>query len=70
MGHDEADQPLVVVCSVGIDLDLVPFAADARLALDPSARLVLAMAERDVHSVTRRIVDRLVDSAEIVAVSP
>ncbi|HTN81945.1 MAG TPA: hypothetical protein VMK16_19910 [Acidimicrobiales bacterium] len=61
---------VVVVCSVGIDLDLVPFAADARLALDPGARLLLALAPRDVHPVTQRIADRLVDPAEIVAVSP
>jgi hypothetical protein len=61
---------IVVVCSVGIDLDLVPFAADARLALDPEARLVLALPARDVHPVTQRMVDRLVDPAEIVAVSP
>ncbi len=41
-GVDEAGRSVVVVCSVGIDLDLVPFAADARLALDPAARLLLA----------------------------
>ena len=61
---------LVVVCSVGIDLDLVPFAADARLAIDPGARLILALAERDVHPITQRMAGRLVDPAEIVAVSP
>ena len=69
-GRDESNGPLVVVCSVGIDLDLVPFAADARLAIDPGARLVLALAERDVHPITQRISARLVDPAEIVAVSP
>ncbi|HMK11177.1 MAG TPA: hypothetical protein VK461_06330 [Acidimicrobiales bacterium] len=68
MGVD--GESVVVVCSVGIDLDLVPFAADARLALDPRARLLLALAPRDVHPVTQRIADRLVDPAEIVAVSP
>ncbi|HMK11699.1 MAG TPA: hypothetical protein VK461_08970 [Acidimicrobiales bacterium] len=61
---------VVVVCSVGIDLDLVPFAADARLCLGPDARLMLVLAPRDVHPVTRRIADRLIDPAEIVAVSP
>ena len=59
---------MVVVCSVGIDLDLVPSAADARLALDPAARLLLALPERDVHPVTRRLAARLVEPAEIVAV--
>ena len=70
LGHDASGDPLVVVCSVGIDLDLVPFGADARLSLDPTARLRLALPPRDVHAITRRIVDRLVDPAEIVAVSP
>ena len=46
-GVDDSSRPLVVVCSVGIDLDVVPFAADARLALDPAARLLLALPERD-----------------------
>ena len=69
-GVDEAGRSVVVVCSVGIDLDVVPFAADARLALDPAARLLLALPERDVHPVTRRMAERLLDPAEIVAVSP
>jgi hypothetical protein len=67
-GHDVAGDPIVVVCSVGIDLDLVPFAADARLATDAEARLVLAMPARDAHPATRRLADRLLDPAEIVTV--
>jgi hypothetical protein len=60
---------LVVVCSVGIDLDLVPFAADARLAAgDPSARLVLVVPERDDHPVTRALAGMLRAPAEIVAI--
>ena len=35
VGVDADGEPVVVVCSVGIDLDLVPFAADARLAIGP-----------------------------------
>ena len=69
-GVDDAGRPVVVVCSVGIDLDVVPFAADVRLAVDPAARLLLALPERDVYPVTRRMADRLADPAEIVAVSP
>ena len=69
-GVDEAGRSVVVVCSVGIDLDVVPFAADARLALDPAARLLVALPERDVHPVTQRMAERLLDPAEIVAVSP
>lgn len=68
VGVDRAGQPLVVVCSVGIDLDLVPFAADARLAADPSARLVLAVPPRDDHPITRRLAAALRQPADIVAV--
>lgn len=61
-------QPVVVVCSVGIDLDLVPFAADARLASDPAARLVLAVPERDAHPVTRALAARLIRPADLIPV--
>jgi hypothetical protein len=59
---------VVVACSVGIDLDVVPAGADARLALDPSARLVIVVPERDDHPVTRRLAATLVDPADVVAV--
>jgi hypothetical protein len=59
---------LVVVCSVGIDLELVPFASDARLAVDPSARLVLVVPERDDHPVTRALAAALRQPADVVTV--
>jgi hypothetical protein len=66
-GIDRSGRPLVVVCSVGIDLDVVPFAADARAALgDPEARLAIAVPERDAHVVTHRLADRLVVPAQVV----
>ncbi len=61
-------KPVVVVCSVGIDLDLVPFAADARLATDPGARLVLAVPARDAHPVTRALAARLTRPAAMTTV--
>ena len=52
-GIDRTGRPLVVVCSVGIDLDVVPFAADARAALgDAEARLTIVVPARDAHVVT------------------
>ena len=36
----------------------MPFAADARLAADPGARLVLVVPERDAHPVTRALAGR------------
>lgn len=59
----------VIVCSVGIDLDLVPSAAEARHAIDPNARLLLVMPERDDHPVTRALAARLHQPAEVVTVA-
>jgi hypothetical protein len=76
-GLDPDGRPLVVVCSVGIDLDVVPFAADARLAvasrsLHPGAgsgpRLVIAVPERDAHPVTLALAADLVEPAEVIGV--
>jgi hypothetical protein len=60
--------PVVVACSVGIALDLVPTAADACEAIDPAARLLLALPERDDHPGTRRLAARLRTPAEVVPV--
>ncbi|MBK9179290.1 MAG: hypothetical protein IPM45_06875 [Acidimicrobiales bacterium] len=67
-GTDPAGRPMVVVTSVGIDLDLVPFAADARLADGRGARLVLAVPARDAHPITRELAGALVEPAEVVTV--
>jgi hypothetical protein len=63
-----AGSGVVAVCSVGIDLDLVPFAADARLHAAPGARLVLVVPERDAHPVTHALAAALREPAEVVAV--
>ena len=69
LGTDRSGAPIVVVCSAGIDLDLVPFAADARDELaGPDARLVLAVPEGDDHPVTRELAARLAVPAEVVPV--
>jgi hypothetical protein len=61
--------PVVVVCSAGVDLDLVPFGADARAALGrPAAPLVLAVPEGDDHAALRLLAARLVHPAAVVAV--
>jgi hypothetical protein len=67
VGVDHDGAAVVVVCSVGIDLDLVPFAADAGGAVGPDdARLLLAVPERDDHPVTRALATRLRRRAEVV----
>jgi hypothetical protein len=67
-GNAADGAPVVVACSVGIALDLVPTAADAREAIEPSARLLLALPERDDHPGTRRLAARLRTPAEVVPV--
>jgi hypothetical protein len=67
-GVDGAGQAVVVACSVGVDLDLVPAAADARASLHPDARLLLVVPERDAHPVTTALAARLARPAEVVAV--
>ncbi|HEY6533077.1 MAG TPA: hypothetical protein VIY72_12270, partial [Acidimicrobiales bacterium] len=67
VGTDLEGAPVVVACSVGIDLDLVPAAADARAAIAPEARLLVVVPERDDHPVTRHLAADLADPAEVVA---
>lgn len=66
MGVDLDGVPLVVASSVGIDLDVVPTAADARQLHDPKARLMIVVPERDDHPATRRLAERLTTPAEII----
>jgi hypothetical protein len=66
LGEDVEGRTVVVACSVGIDLDLVPTAAEVRAHYAPEARLLLALPARDDSPVTRRIAARLRDPAEIV----
>jgi hypothetical protein len=74
-GLDPHGLPLVVAASVGVDLDLVPTAAEARLLWDlarplgtPQARLVLVVPEGDDYPVTRDLAAALAAPAEVVTV--
>jgi hypothetical protein len=70
VGEDAGGGPVVVVCSTGIDLDLVPTAADTRLRDGRAARLVLAVPARDAHRATAELAAALVEPAELVAIPP
>lgn len=73
VGETDDGRRVVVVCAVGIALDLVPLAADTRAALDEAAGdgrrsgLVLAVPARDDHPTVRRLAARMHDPADIVA---
>jgi hypothetical protein len=68
VGVDRSGAAVVVACSTGVDLDLVPAAADARAVHAPGARLVLVVPERDAQPVTERLAAALVDPARVVTV--
>lgn len=62
---------IVVVCSSGVDLDLIPYATDARLAVSGergNSRLVVAMPSRDRIPLVGEIADRLHHPLEFVSV--
>lgn len=61
-------EPVVVVCSTGVDLDLVPAAADDRLAHAPGARLLIVLPEADALPITRDLAGLLRHRAEIVTI--
>jgi hypothetical protein len=69
LGRTANGEEIVVVCSVGVDLDLVPASADTRLAAGPGLRLLIVVPERDAHPVTLELAARLTPPAEVVRVS-
>jgi hypothetical protein len=69
VGRTPSGEDVVVAFSVGIDLDLIPAAADARLAFAAAARLVVVLPERDLHPATRRLGAMLSRPAEFVTIA-
>jgi hypothetical protein len=64
-------RPLIVVCSTGVDVDLVPVAADTRRLRDgphAATRLVILVPEGDDYAVTRSLAAGLRHPAEVVTV--
>lgn len=71
VGADASGTEVVVVCSVGVDLDLVPTAADCRLLYGHASDgpLLLVMPSGDDVPVTRRLAAMLASPAAVVTVS-
>jgi hypothetical protein len=74
VGTDMQGQLIVAVCSVGVDLDLIPYAADARLAAEAtepgpetSSRLVVITPPRDRIRVTNELANRLDRPCELAS---
>lgn len=69
-GTDASGAELIAVCSTGVDLDLVPTAADSRLLYgsSPRTRLLLVVPEGDDVPVTRRLAGMLASPADVITV--
>ena len=67
-GRADDGRAVVVVCSVGIDVDFVPAAADARVAANADARLVLVVPEGDDHWVTHDLAGALSTPADVTTI--
>ena len=75
-GRDADGRMVVAVCSVGVDLDVIPYAADARLAAEASvpdvgrtpSRLVVVTPSRDRINVTRELAGLLRRPSEFVSI--
>jgi hypothetical protein len=65
-----AARSVILVCSVGVELDLIPTAADSRLIHGPDAELVVVVPEGDDLPVTRALASSLAEPAEVRVVAP
>lgn len=69
IGEDADGARLLVVCSTGIDTELVPAAADLRAVAGSGVRLVIAVPAGDEAPVTTRLAAELAVGAEVRTVT-
>jgi hypothetical protein len=72
-GHRAGGHPVVVVCSVGVDLDVIPYAVDARLAAAgegdaPGVEVLVAAPPRDLVPITVELAGAVRTPIELVGV--
>jgi len=67
-GLDARGAEVLVVCSHGIDLDVVPFALDARMATQPTATVIIAVEGRNAHPVQSRLAGLASGDVRLLAV--
>jgi hypothetical protein len=68
-GRAISGRRLVVVFAHGIDLEVVPFAVDAREWIQPDAELVIVVPKRDLHTLTEKIASSVLGGCSVVGVS-
>ncbi|MEZ5228242.1 MAG: hypothetical protein R2710_16690 [Acidimicrobiales bacterium] len=69
VGRRADGAPVVVVCSVGVEVDLAAEAADYRQREDTDAELIVVTPPRDRYPVVERLVERL-DNASLATPPP
>lgn len=69
IGTDADGSQVVVVCSVGVDLSLVPLAADYFARSGATGQLWVVVPKRDVYKSTRSILDLLHHPCRVVEIS-
>lgn len=67
VGVDLDDRDCVVVFTVGVDLDAIPFAVDARARLSPSARLLVVTEARNIIALQSKIASLFSAPVELVS---
>jgi hypothetical protein len=67
IGTDADSTPTVVVFVSGVDLEAVPFAADARARLAPVGRLLIVTQQRNVVPLQKQIAELLAQPAEFLS---
>ena len=70
VGKDEEGHDVVVVCTASVDVDVVAFAADARLRISPKANLLIATHINNVVPALKKLANSLVEPAAFVEVAP
>ena len=69
LGAGPSGEMMLVVCSVGVDIDLIPAAAEARaqagLVVDDPIHLWVVVPDGDDHRVIRDMASRLSDPAQV-----
>lgn len=68
VGTDLHGAPVVVTCSTGVDLEVVPGAADDRLAHAPDARSIVVVPARDALGITTDLAAALASPADVLTV--
>lgn len=70
VGVSDAGERLVVVCSAGVDTDLIPAAVELADAVDPEAQLVVALPKSDVLAGMQRVARLVARPVRIVGLAP